>query len=173
MYILLSDIERQVGRWCVCVKLRKTTKRLELGVLDALVGDLQQELRFLVYDGSEGFGESPESRCCTRPRDRRERCSLVFVAGTFIREGYFEWLDTRIELQLTQTCDLSRTGGWDFLATRCLGWVKIDWRRRDSPEGGRDDLICGMRFEGAYGFAADAIEIKGWLAEGEGDCMFW
>jgi hypothetical protein len=58
------------GRWCVCVKLWKTTKRLELGVLDALVGDLQQELRFLVYDGSEGFGESLESRCCTRPRDK-------------------------------------------------------------------------------------------------------
>jgi hypothetical protein len=52
------------------VKLWKTTKRLELGVLDALVGDLQQELRFLVYDGSEGFGESLESRCCTRPRDK-------------------------------------------------------------------------------------------------------
>ena len=100
-------------------------------------------------------------------RGTRRRCSLVFVGGTFIREGYFEWLETRIELQLTQTCDLSRTGGWDFLATRCLGWVKIDWRRRDSPEGGRDDMICGMRFEGAYGLPLMRSRSRvGWVRGG-------
>ena len=41
----------------MCVKLAETTKRLELGVLDAVVvvGDLQQELRVVVYDGFEGL----------------------------------------------------------------------------------------------------------------------
>lgn len=45
----------KLGR--LCVKLAETTKRLELGVLDAVVvvGDLQQELRVVVYDGFEGL----------------------------------------------------------------------------------------------------------------------
>lgn len=46
----------------------------------------------------------------------------------------------------------------------CLGLVKVDWRRRDSPEGGRDDLICGMGFEGASGLPLKGSRSRvGWM----------